>query len=168
MDSRDPNAIARLYERTGRAALSKTARLVGRVAVAEEIVQDVFLKLWSAELTFPDERAAYAWIYRSCHNAGIDHLRAAATRREESAEPSDLAAHRDLAADATPVRLAQRQLLTKHLSRLDDREAQILGYRVVDGMTQDEIAEVMGVARKTIVRACARLEAKLGEARDIL
>ena len=168
MESRDRSALARLYERTGRAALSKTARLVGRVAVAEEIVQEVFLKLWGANLTFPDDRAAYAWVYRSCHNAGIDYLRAAATRREHGSEPDELAGHQDHRGSEASTRLEQRQLLSMHLARLDDREAQILGYRVIDGMTQDEIAEVMGVARKTIVRACARLAEKLGEAADFI
>ena len=86
MDCRSHDQLRRLYEATGRAAVLKTARVVGRLDVAEEIVQSAFLKLWGAQLAFASERAAYAWIYRTCHNAGIDHLRAHATRLERGAE----------------------------------------------------------------------------------
>ncbi len=160
MNCRDPDLLRRLYERTGRAALLKTARLVGRQDVAEEIVQGAFLKLWDAGLDFPSERAAYAWIYRACHNAGIDHLRAHATRFESGMAPEALA-EQATGEDPWLVAADERQWLRERLATLGEREAQVLVYRVVDGMTQAEIAEVMGLSRKTIVRICAGLDAKL-------
>jgi RNA polymerase sigma-70 factor, ECF subfamily len=156
LDCRDKNTIQTLYAQTGRAALLKTARLVGRLDVAEEIVQTAFLKLWDAGLSFPDQRAAYAWIYRTCHNAGIDHIRAHATRFESGVASEQL----DSFAAGVPGVLDKR-LLVERLQQLNEREAQVLAYRLMDGMTQTEIAEVMGLSRKTIVRVCAELDRKL-------
>lgn len=125
-------------------------------------MQSAFLKLWAAQMTFETERAAYAWIYKTCHNAGIDHLRAHATRFEAGVEPAILGE----AAGESGDPVAERQWVQAKLARLDEREAQVLAYRAVDGMTQDEIAEVMGVSRKTIVRVCAAIEAKIAEGGD--
>lgn len=157
---KDQKTVRRLYEATGRAAILKTARLVGRLAVAEEIVQSAFLRLWQSGLEFADERMAYAWIYRACHNAGIDHLRAHATRFEGGVSSEELGSFGGDADDQDLV--ADRQWLAQKLATLTEREAQVLAYRVVDGMTQQEIAEVMGLSRKTVVRECAAVDDKLG------
>ncbi len=136
--------------------------MVGRTDVAEEIVQTVFLKLWQAALSFPDIKAAYAWVYRACHNAAIDHLRLSSVQRELALEANGEPMDFPSGAPAVDLRLEQRQTLIRHLAALDDREAQILAYRVIDGMTQDEIAMLLGLSRKTIVRICQELETKLG------
>jgi RNA polymerase sigma-70 factor (ECF subfamily) len=166
MDCRDPENLRRLYERVGRAALLKTARLVGRKDVAEEILQSSFLKLWDAGLSFPDERAAFAWIYRTCHNAAIDHVRATATRFEGGVDPTVLAGAAG-GDDPWLVAADEREDLKARLAGLSEREAQVLVYRLVDGMTQAEIAEVMGLSRKTIVRICAELDQKLADKREM-
>jgi DNA-binding CsgD family transcriptional regulator len=44
---------------------------------------------------------------------------------------------------------------------LSDREVQILIYVMVDGMTQGDIADVIGVSRKTVVRDWQKIEEKL-------
>lgn len=163
MQSHDHSDLQRLYAKTGRAAILKTARLVGRFDVAEEIVQAAFLKLWGSGLTFEHERAAYAWIYRACHNAGIDHLRAHATRFESGVTSEVLETHANARQSGTIFADAveDRDTLRAHLAELTEREAEVLAYRVVDGMTQQEIAEVMGLSRKTIVRISAEIEGKL-------
>jgi RNA polymerase sigma-70 factor, ECF subfamily len=166
IDCADPSAVRRLYEATGRAALSKTEHVVGRFDVAQEIVQEVFLKLWRDKLKFPTEKQAYAWVYKACHNAGIDHLRSAAVRLERGAPGGEGVPSLEDFASAVEHMSAEdqslrRQLVQRALVHLDEREAQVLGFWVLDGMTQDEIAEILGVSRKTIVRAVQSIETKL-------
>lgn len=159
MDVRSQADVERLYNRVGRAAIAKTMRLVGRLDLAEEIVQESFLKLWKSQPKFEDEKAAYGWIYRTCHNAGIDLLRSATHNREYRPDPEVLdqfAIHADMVEE-----IASRDAWVKAVQILDKKEAQILSYRVIDGLTQDEIAGLMGVSRKTVVRTCQRLETKL-------
>ena len=159
LDASKSHLVEKLYQSTGQAALSKTLHLVGRRDIAEEIVQEVFLKLWKKKLTFYSNEAAYCWVYRSCHNAGIDHIRAV-KRHGESELDEELAGGDDYS-----DRVAERQLLNQAAKILGKKESQVLAYRVVDGMTQDEIATMMDVSRKTIVRFQKKIDAKLTKIR---
>ncbi len=164
IDCSDPEAVQRLYRTTGRAAVSKTEYLVGRFDVAQEIVQDVFLRLWQQKLRFPTDKQAYFWVYKACHNAGIDHLRSASHRLEHRHEHQFFESI-EHAADIGDVSL-KRQLVCRLLAGLDDREAQILTFSVIDGMTQEEIAELLGLSRKTVNRVAQRLAEKLGKIKE--
>ena len=82
VDSGDAKDLGELYLKAGRAAIAKTAALIGNRQAAEDIVQDVFSRLWSARLRFPSQRAGFFWIYKSCHRAGIDYLRSGRVRFE--------------------------------------------------------------------------------------
>jgi len=152
LDCANERAIETLYQKTGRAALAKLTRLVGRRDVAEEILQDVFLKLWERRPRFDDERQAYLWIYKACHNAGIDYLRSP-RGRERIADPDEA-----IQAPDAIERVAQRQLVCKALAAFDPRDVAIYAYTVVDGMTQEEIADLLGLSRRTVNRVLARLE----------
>lgn len=164
MDCSDAETVQRLYKTAGRAAVSKTEYLVGRLDVAQEIVQEVFLRLWQQKLRFANEKQAYFWVYKSCHNAGIDHLRSASHRFEHRQAHEFFESLQD-AADVADVTL-KRQLVCRLLSGLGERDAQILAFTVIDGMTQEEIAEVLGLSRKTVNRACLRLTEKLAEIKE--
>lgn len=164
LDCSDADTVQKLYQTTGRAAVSKTEHLVGRFDVAQEIVQEVFLRLWQQKLRFANEKQAYYWVYKSCHNAGIDHLRSAAHRFEAKLS-FEFFDSLEGAADVEDVNL-KRQLVQVLLGRLDEQDAQILAFTVIDGMTQEEIAEVLGLSRKTINRACQRLTELLGKIKE--
>lgn len=164
MDCGDADTVQRLYKTTGKAAVSKTEHLVGRFDVAQEIVQEVFLRLWQQKLRFANEKQAYYWVYKSCHNAGIDHLRSAA-HRIELKPGHEVLESMEQAADSADA-LAKRQFVCRLLKGLDEREAQILAFSVIDGMTQEEIAEILGLSRKTVNRVAQRLQEKLGKIKE--
>jgi RNA polymerase sigma-70 factor (ECF subfamily) len=156
LDCTRADAVSELYELVGRTAALKAAKIVGRMDVALEIVQEVFLKLWKAQLRFPDRKAAFVWVYRCAHNAAIDHLRLAVNRHDDldAAPPSALAVLPDASLEA-------RELIMLATGRLNERELQIVVYQLVDGMSQGEIAEVLGVSRKTVVRDWQKIDEKL-------
>ena len=155
----DKITIENLYRKVGRAAISKTMRIVGRKDIAEEILQEVFLRLWQKSLKFDSEKAAYFWIYKSCHNAAIDYLRSAVARREQGGQ--DLVIEMQPSENDQTDQFVNRELILRAISRLNEREAAVLLYREIDGLTQDEIAEIMDVSRKTIGRTITALEANL-------
>jgi RNA polymerase sigma factor (sigma-70 family) len=55
-------------------------------------------------------------------------------------------------------RLEHRELLSKLLAELDEEDVQIVFYRHHDGMTQEEIAEVLGVTSRTVRNRLDRLD----------
>lgn len=157
IDCGDPVVVDHLYRRLGPAAVSKTERLTGRLALAEEIVQDAFLKLWRAKARFRDEKQAYLWVYKTCHRAGVDHLRSAAVRREAPGiEPDGLGSGHD--AERAGI---QRQQVARLLAGLGEREALVLACTAIDSLTQDETAAALGLSRRTVCRVLEGLTGKL-------
>lgn len=147
-----------LYQKLGGAALSKTLYIVPRQDVAEEILQEVFIKLWNKKVQFESLRQAYSWVYRACTNAAIDFLRKKANQTAELLEE----VHEVDDAGVSPIDQASlKQLLGGLLKELNDDESSYFIYHHVEGMTQNEIAEVLGVSRRTVVRLQQRVQAKL-------
>ena len=151
-----------LYQRLGRPALSKTLYLVGQRNVAEEIVQETFVKLWQKKPVFESLRQAYAWVYRCCTNSAIDHLRSKGNQTLElEAEQT---------AESIGLDLEQKTDLKKTwkeiLDTLNEKEAELFVYRSVEGMSQDEVAEVMGISRRTVNRIQDKLAKKISKIQE--
>ncbi len=149
--------VSELYRQVGKMAALKATKVVGRMDIALEIVQETFLKLWKSKLSFPDKKAAFIWIYKTTHNASIDYIRLAMNKNTSI----DQCSASDLASILPNTSIEERQLIMKATSQLNEREVQILLYVMVDGMTQGEIADVIGVSRKTVVRDWQKIEEKL-------
>ena len=157
--SKDP-VVQDLYRLFGRPALGKVIRMLGRREIAQEIVQDVFIRLWRSGPRFNSEKAAYAWIFKACHNASIDVLRSAVYRHEARADDV-LEAPDIFSADSPLSTVEHRQLLRQAIASLSTQEAAVVMYFAFDSMNQEEIAEQMGLSRKTIGRVIARYQTRL-------
>jgi RNA polymerase sigma-70 factor, ECF subfamily len=84
--ARDPRAMAKLYKRYGRAAYSLILHMVRDRAVAEDIVQETFFRIWNRARSFDRQRGAPhgalgPWILTVARNRAIDHLRSASGRK---------------------------------------------------------------------------------------
>lgn len=155
-NSANVDQVVEIYNKTGRAALSKIRYLVNDTEVAEEILQEVFLKLWSSKLSFPSQEQAFSWIYKASHNAAIDHLRSQ-KRRKTDPTPMDLG--------DTIVSKRQEHLLMdialdlkQIVSLLKKQDSAIYVYNKVDQMTQQEIAALLRISRSTVARSLAHSE----------
>lgn len=163
IDCSEKQVIHQIYEKMAKPAAWKAFTIVRRHDVANEIVQEVFIKLWQSGGKFPHEKAVYAWIYKACHRAGIDYVRSATYRREKYVDTYE----EDLK-DSTRNQqetLMDRQLLEKILQDVSEEDAEIFIYAVVDRMTQNEIAELTGKSRRTVQRIMVRVEAVFKEVR---
>jgi RNA polymerase sigma-70 factor (ECF subfamily) len=141
--------IEELYRQVGPYALSKTIYLLGQRDVAEEVVQEVFLKLWQNPKSFESIRQAYTWVYTSCHNAAIDYLRARRTAAQARSTIEGI-----LKVPESPeARVANRQLLDGIWGQLSERDVAIVAYRYIDGMQIQAIARLLDVSDKTVQRA---------------
>jgi RNA polymerase sigma factor (sigma-70 family) len=139
------------YERYGRALIRRAARLLGNAEDARDLVQGLFVDLYAraeAPLDLP-------YLYRAVTRRCLTLL------RDESNRARLLARH-DAALVPSPrtacdERLIGLDLLTKLVRELDDGEVFVLTYRYLDDMTQDEIAALLGLSRKTVGKRLARV-----------
>src|SRR5277367_7053430 len=76
LKNRDPHAMSDLYDRYGRLAYSLIFRVVRDTGVAEDLVQETFLRVWNRAQSFDAERGALGpWILTVARNRAIDYLR---------------------------------------------------------------------------------------------
>jgi RNA polymerase sigma-70 factor (ECF subfamily) len=159
-----------LYEKLGRPALGKTISLVGKAA-AEEIVQDVFVKLWKAGMKFPNLKSAYAWVYKCCTNSAIDFLRSRSNQSvalysDSGAVIAEAESKADINSPSSlETQMAAKQSLHILVRELSQDEASFFIYRSVEGLKQDEIAEVMKISRRTVNRLQEKVDVKLAKLR---
>jgi RNA polymerase sigma factor (sigma-70 family) len=130
------------YERYGRALLRKATRMVG-AADASDVVQGLFVDL----LQRGDVPLDLPYLYRAVTNRCLTLLRDE-SNRARLLERDGLPAHSSRVSD--DERVIDRDLLAKLVRELDPDHSEVLAYRYLDDMTQDEIATLLGLSRKTI------------------
>lgn len=94
------------------------------------------------------------WVYRVTTNVALNQLRGRKLR-----EPLLTVLPDEPTTDGD--RVEARQLVAKWLAHLDERELEVAALLYLDGLTQQEVAEVLGLSRKTIVREVDELRQKL-------
>ena len=151
-----------LFERYHRPLFEFLARMTGNPAAAEDLVQDVFVRVLKYRATWRDEGRFETWLFRIARNARADYFRSRstdATIDEAADHPSRAPLAIDTLARHREVARLQRALM---LLREDKRELIVLArYR---GMTLEAIADLLGIEVGTVK---VRMHRAVKELRDI-
>jgi RNA polymerase sigma-70 factor, ECF subfamily len=147
-------ALSTLYDRYNRTVYAVGLKILGERSLAEELVQDVFLKVWRSSHTFDPSRASFStWLYRVTRSAAIDLHR----KRAHKVHPipdgeSHVLAARDLS--ATPQEVVDESWLSWRVSRaleaLDGPHREVIELAYFGGLSQREISERTGVPLGTV------------------
>jgi RNA polymerase sigma-70 factor (ECF subfamily) len=137
----EPDELRALYVELAPAVHRRALGLLHDESEAWDVVQELFRKLVEEPAAFRREARPFTFAYRVTTNICLNILRA----RQVRASPPV-----DIEPAAQPVRADARELILKLLERLDTRELQIATLHFFDGLTQDEIGEVVGLSRKTV------------------
>lgn len=165
-------ALSELYDRYARLVFSVAASAVGDVDLAEEITQDVFLRVWErAETYIAAQGKVMAWIASIARNRSIDVLRRRRVRVEGHsvtwAEVETLDPPGDLRVEEN-VDLAQRQQRVRSaIAQLPSEQQKALALAYFKGYTHQEIAaaldEPLGTVKTRIRLAMQKLNKMLSE-----
>jgi RNA polymerase sigma-70 factor (ECF subfamily) len=153
----DEAALGRLYDRHKRPVFFLLLRMVGDRYVAEDLVQEVFLRVWRHACTYDSGKGCFSgWIFQIAHRAALDEIRRRDARprrvRDDPARPLYLL---DVA-DASPgpeelcVLGDHREAIGGVLSRLPVVQRETIEMAYFDGLKQSEIAEVQRVPLGTV------------------
>jgi RNA polymerase sigma-70 factor (ECF subfamily) len=150
---REQPALALLYDRYGGRVFALALRLLGDRQAAEEVTQDVFLRIWQRADTFqPGSASVLAWLLAITRNRSIDELRSrrGAARRQETGELPGAPA--DTADD--PQRRAEGRMLAddvrRVLAELPVRQRRALELSIFGGLSHSEIAAALDTPLGTI------------------
>jgi RNA polymerase sigma-70 factor (ECF subfamily) len=148
----DPEAFATLYDRHSRAAYALAYRMMGERLAAEDLVQEVFLRIWQAVGSYRAERGTVrTWILSIVRNRAIDQLRANAARRRmhEKIEASAPRSHQSEAFTET-WRTSRQEQLHETLKALPPEQSRILELAYFSGYTHAEIAGFLKIPLGTV------------------
>ncbi len=152
----DAAAFDLLYTRHRAGVFRYLLRQCGSRAAAEELVQDIWLKLIQARERYQVEAKFTTWLYTLAHNRLIDHFRRhkgpqlVSLDADGEDDPLELPAH----STVQPERQAQARQQAAHLLWLVEalppvqREAFLLHEE--GGLSLEQIAEVTGTGRETV------------------
>lgn len=132
------------YARYGRALIRKAERILRSQEDARDIVHALFVDMLQKDENTLD----LPYLYRAVTNRCLAFLRDEKNRARLLAQHDD--ALRGPERTRCDDRLIGMDLLVKLAKELDEETAQVLAFRYLDDMTQEEIAEALGLSRKTI------------------
>ncbi len=156
LTSKDPNALSTLYDRYGKLIFSLAVAVVHDSGAAEEVTQDVFLRVWDNAAVYDQTQANFrSWLTRIARNRAIDVLRKLRIRPEKHAvnwaDPSQvhLVAQEDSPEHIVALR-AQRECVRNALAELPQEQENALKLAFLQGLTHSEIARELNSPLGTI------------------
>jgi RNA polymerase sigma-70 factor (ECF subfamily) len=167
----DRNAVDDLYERFRRPAFSLARRILGDDAMAEDVLQDVFLSVWRDPWAYERARGSFAsWLLAVVHHKAVDAVRREESQRRRTAQAGDelmLAepmATRDVGEEAESRVVAEQVRSALGALTPPQREALTLAY--YGGYTQREVAALtgapLGTVKTRMLGGMRRLKEELG------
>lgn len=145
------DALAEAYRRHGGAVYALARRVVRDVGTAEEVVQEVFVRLWTTPERFDPERGSLrSWLLAQSHGRSIDRLRSDGARRlrEERDARQTATAGYDVEREAWDLAVADR--VKDVMADLPDAERQAIELAYFDGYTYREVATLLDTPEGTI------------------
>jgi RNA polymerase sigma-70 factor, ECF subfamily len=149
---RDGRAMAELYDRYGRLVFSLIVRVVRDAAIAEDLVQETFLRVWNRVQGFDSAKGALGpWILAVARNRAIDYLRSSTGKMrnqwevEESEHPALFTDFEKLILNSDRVRRVKVAL-----EKLSENQRSVIEFAYFEGLSQTEIAERMGQPLGTV------------------
>lgn len=132
-------------------------RIVHRGEVAEEIVQDSFVKVWEARSSFKSPENIKAFLYISTRNACFNHLELAGTRRRTSFDELSeeiLQPGNDVLTGM--IHAETIALVYQELERLPAQQAKVFRLSYFDGFSTEEICRELGISPNAVFLARSR------------
>ncbi|HEX5615051.1 MAG TPA: sigma-70 family RNA polymerase sigma factor [Acidimicrobiia bacterium] len=167
--ARDEQALAELYGRHSGACFALARRVLADRTLAEEIVQEVFVRLWNQPERFDADRGSMrSFLLAQVHGRSVDLLRAETARRarEERDARRGVAPPDDL--ERAVVDLSEAEAVRTALATLSEAERTAIELAYFGGHTYREVAAMLeqpeGTIKSRIRAGLLRLRAALVEA----
>src|SRR3954453_13140850 len=139
------DALAEIYRRHGGAVYSLARRMLSEASDAEEVVQEVFLRLWNAPEKFDPARGSLrSYLLAQTHGRSVDLLRADTSRRrrEERDVRQTAEAGYDLEHQVWDLAVAER--VHAAVSDLPELERRAIELAYFGGHTYRDVADMLG------------------------
>jgi RNA polymerase sigma-70 factor, ECF subfamily len=162
--STEAEAFEALYRRTFPRVYAYVAALLGERAAAEDATALAFERAYRKRRGFHASRGSReAWLFGIARNAALDELRRRKRGAALAAEPEDLVAP---GVEDQVDLVLRRETVRAALAKLDARERELVALKFMAGLSNAEIARVIGTSESNVGTKLHRTVNKLREACD--
>ncbi len=121
-------------------------RMVGSHEDADDLLQDIFLKIWTALPSFRGEAQLYTWVWRIATNESLNWLRREKLRAALHFASADDLVVRRIEADPYFNGTAAQRELAKAVARLPEKQRQVFIMRWWDELSYEQISAITGTS----------------------
>ena len=170
MRERDPAALGAFFDRYLPFVYGLLFRLTGDRATAEDLSQDVFLKVHRALDRLEPTRDPKPWLTTVAYNTCRDYWRSSTVRRAHEAHSLDDDSRvevpqrgSDDSALHSLLQAEQEQLVQRAIDALPLQQREVVVLHVYEGLSHDQIAGLVGVSHAAVRKRYSRALASLSE-----
>lgn len=152
--------FASIYEAEFNRIFAYLSYRVNNPMQAEDLTAEVFVRLWTHLAHLQTPEAVVAWLFITARNLATDYYR----KLKDGVPFEQVGNYRDPASttfDKQLIEVEQRELLSQVLSQLNHREREIIELRFIAGLSNSEIARVVGTNVGNVAKIVHRALAKL-------
>jgi len=175
---RDTGAFDALYARYAHRTRSRLKRIVREESVAEDLVQEAFLRVWTRVEQWQGRGTFEGWLSRLATNLALNHLRSMRRRREHPLEtqkrafdaeedderqaPSWMVDSAALGADAIVALREQREIVQRLIDRLPEEQREVVRLVIDVEMDTRGVADTLGIPLGTVKSRLHYAKKRLG------
>ncbi len=161
LQAQDRTAIGELYDAYGAALFGVVLRIVQQRELAEQVLQDTFVKAWRNGTSYDTSKGRlFTWLLNIARNTAIDTTRTAHFQKSRKTDSLDALVYSPGGESINPDQIGVREVV----NRLDEKYKSLIDLVYFKGYTQEEVAEETGIPLGTIK---TRLRFAINELRGI-
>ncbi len=147
LQERDEKAISLLYDHYGDTLYGVAFKVVKDEELAQDIVQESFVKIWRKSDTYdPAKAKLFTWLFRIIRNTAIDKLRSLQTKSDKEIQLDVSNVYKVGVDDIRPEFLDVRE----NLGKIEQKYQEVLDALFFQGMTQQEASDELNIPLGTI------------------
>lgn len=147
LQAQDRAAIGDLYDAYSGALFGVVLRIVQQRELAEQVLQDTFLKAWRNGNSYDTSKGRlFTWLLNIARNTAIDATRTAYFQKSRKTDSLDTLVHSPGGQSVNPDQIGVRDVVDK----LDEKYKMLIDMVYFRGYTQEEISEETGIPLGTV------------------
>lgn len=168
----DADAFAQLFERLYDRVYSTALQYCKITATAEDVAQQVFLKVWEKRQLLATIKNAEAWLFTIARNQVMDVLRRDLLTDKYSHYILEIVQEEENSPEQLLISRQKQEIIDKCVQGLSPKQLEVYRLNRDEGLTYQEIAHKLGISRDTvkehIAKALNHIRVYLMEHRDEL